>query len=122
MQRAKEHMKAFMPLNRHTYEELDDMQTAWCDQFLFRFSKLQDTMGDKIFALVLEMSGEDIKRMTFIDRLHRLEELGVLEKERWMVLRQERNEIAHEYRFNIEEVTESLNRGTVQTFVSREVE
>lgn len=39
------------------------------------FSKLQDTMG------------EEVKSKPFIDRLNRIEELGILYKNDWMDLR-----------------------------------
>jgi hypothetical protein len=40
---------------------------------IFRFSKLQDTMGDKIFPYILELNGEKVKVMTFVNRLEELE-------------------------------------------------
>ncbi|MBN2824430.1 MAG: hypothetical protein JXQ76_03820 [Campylobacterales bacterium] len=76
---------------------------------IFRFSKLQDTMEDKVFPAILELSGEKVKKMTVINRLNRLEELELLYKDEWMRLRKDRNEIAHEYSFNQEEVVESIN-------------
>lgn len=47
--------------------------------------------------------------MTFIDILNRLEELEVIDKNRWLDLREVRNEIAHEYSFNQNEVVDSIN-------------
>jgi uncharacterized protein with HEPN domain len=98
-----------MPLNVEKYNELDDIFISIIDQLIFRFSKLQDTMGDKIFPSILELNGENVKKMTFIDRLNRLEELELLYQVDWMSLRKERNEIAHEYSFNQEEVVDSIN-------------
>ena len=106
---AKEHLKDIMPLNIKAYNHLDEIQMSFVDQMVYRFSKLQDTMGEKIFRAILEFGGEDVKRMTFIDRLNRLEELGFLYKDEWMQLRKLRNEIAHEYSFNQEEVVENIN-------------
>ena len=106
---AKEHLKDIMPLDIQSYNQLDEVQMSFVDQMVYRFSKLQDTMGEKIFKAVLEFGGEDVKRMTFIDRLNRLEELGLLYKDEWMQLRKLRNEIAHEYSFNQEEVIENIN-------------
>jgi len=36
----------------------------------------------------------DIKSKSFIDRLNRIEELGILYKDEWMELRKDRNEVA----------------------------
>ncbi len=41
------------------------------DVFLFRFTNLQDVMGAKLFPTILESFIEDIKDMTFIDRVNR---------------------------------------------------
>ena len=98
-----------MPLDIESYSHLDEIQMSFIDQMVYRFSKLQDTMGEKVFKALLEFGGEDVKRMTFIDRLNRLEELGLLYKDEWMQLRKLRNEIAHEYSFNQEEVVENIN-------------
>ncbi len=37
------------------------------------------------------------------------EELGLVDREKWMSLRKERNEIAHEYSFNQDEVIDGIN-------------
>ncbi len=109
LQSAKERLKTIMPLDVEKYEKLDDIFISIVDQLIFRFSKLQDTMGDKVFSAILELNGEEVKKMTFIDRLNRLEELELLRKDKWMSLRKERNEIAHEYSFNQDEVVDSIN-------------
>ena len=106
---AKEHLEGLMPLNIEKYNSLDAVEMSFVDQMVYRFSKLQDTLGEKIFKAILGFGGEDVKRMTFIDRLNRLEELGLLYKDEWMKLRKLRNEIAHEYSFNQEEVIENIN-------------
>ena len=106
---AKKKLQILMPLTLEKYEALKDEEISFIDQLIFRFSKLQDTMGDKLFPSLLLLTGEIIKDKTFIDRLNRLEELGLLYKDEWMTLRKDRNEIAHEYSFNQEEVVDSIN-------------
>ena len=109
LQSAKAKLKPRIPLTLEVYEDIDDMFSMVIDQMIFRFSKLQDTLGDKVFSKLLELSGEDVKKMTFLDKLNRLEELEILTKESWMHLREYRNEIAHEYSFNQDEVVDSIN-------------
>ena len=106
---AKGYLKKFMPLTKDSYKNLNDINVGFIDQLIFRFSKLQDTLGDKLFSSFLELTGEEVKKMTFIDRLNRLEELEIVYKNEWMNLRKSRNEIAHEYSFNIDEVIDSIN-------------
>ena len=56
------------------------------------------------------MSGEEVKKKTFIDILNRIEELGIVDKIKWLQLRESRNEIAHEYSFNAGEIVNAINR------------
>jgi len=108
LQSALHKIKFIMPLDVNKYNELDDIFISILDQMLFRFTKLQDTLGEKVFPLILELASEPVKKMSFIDRLNRLEELEILDKEKWMSLRANRNEIAHEYSYNEEDVVENI--------------
>jgi len=106
---TKEFLKDIMPLTLETYLEIDKIQSSFIDQLNFRFTKLQDTIGESILKGILILFEEDVKKMTFLDILNRLEGLEVIQKERWLHLREIRNEIAHEYSFNQDEVLESIN-------------
>ncbi|MBD3808474.1 MAG: hypothetical protein IE880_07150 [Epsilonproteobacteria bacterium] len=106
---AKKHLETYMPIDRDNYLLLNDVDMGFVDQMIFRFSKLQDTMGDKLFPSLLELMSEDVKSKPFIDRLNRIEELGIVYKDEWLHLRKNRNEIAHEYSFNQDEVIASVN-------------
>lgn len=55
------------------------------------------------------LSEEEVKKKTFIDILNRLEELEIVDKAEWLKLREIRNNIAHEYSFNKDEVVESIS-------------
>lgn len=106
---AKRHLKEYMPIDKDTYMDFGDTEMGFVDQMIFRFSKLQDAMGEKLFPSLLELMGEEIKSKPFIDRLNRIEELGILYKNEWMDLRKDRNDIAHEYSFNQDEVIDGIN-------------
>ena len=106
---AKNRLKGVMPLDIESYNDFESLQISIIDQMIFRFSKLQDTMGEKLFAAILDLNAEEVKKMSFIDRLNRLEELELLSKDGWMSLRKNRNEIAHEYSFNQDEVVDGIN-------------
>lgn len=105
---SKTHLSFIMPLSVESYLNLNDVDMSFVDQLIFRFSKLQDTMGEKVFPFILVLSKEEVKKKTFIDILNRLEELEIVDKNHWLKLREIRNDIAHEYSFNSEEVVESI--------------
>ncbi len=67
------------------------------DQMIYRFSKLQDTMGRKLFRALLDAVGEWESTMTMIDTLNKLDKYGILDLALWQKLRDIRNEIAHNY-------------------------
>jgi len=105
---SKSHLSSVLPLSTQRYLKLGDVEISFIDQLIFRFSKLQDTLGEKIFPFILILSKENVKRKTFIDILNRLEELEVVDKDKWLRLREIRNNIAHEYSFNLDEVVDSI--------------
>lgn len=98
------------PLNTVKYKALEAEEISFFDQLIFRFSKLQDSMGGKLFPELLENLGEKVKGIPFIDLLNKLEELGIIhDATDWQLLRETRNIVTHEYPFNTEEVIEGLN-------------
>ena len=75
---AKEYLKDIMPLSLDEYLKLDNIQNSFIDQLNFRFSKLQDTIGESLFKKILILSKEDVKKMTFLDILNKLESLELI--------------------------------------------
>ena len=65
------------------------------DSLLFRFAKLQDFLGQKIFRTFLEYQGLSLN--SFYDILKELEKEDILNIDLWGSLREIRNELAHEY-------------------------
>ena len=110
MQNASEYLQPILPLTIAKYNSLDKIESSFIDQFIFRFAKLQDTLGGSIFKYILIMANEEVKKMTFLDILNRLEELEIIDKIEWIKLRELRNEIAHEYSFNQSEIVEAINQ------------
>jgi len=106
---AKEYLQDKIPIDVESYQQIDKITSSFIDQLIYRFLKLQDTIGESIFKSILILSHEDVKKMTFIDILNRFEELELLDKTLWLSLRELRNDIAHEYSFNQEEVVDNIN-------------
>jgi chorismate synthase len=98
------------PLSAKKYEMLDDDEVEAIDQYLFRFAKLQDTLGQRVFKVIVSEYVEDVNKLTFIDILNHLEQIGVLEDANtWKKLRAIRNDISHQYDDDFEEMSEILN-------------
>ncbi len=74
---------------------------AFTDQIIYRFLKLQDVMGAKLFKALLFYQGENVDK-PFLDILNRFEKLNILEVEEWFELREIRNNIAYDYEENEE--------------------
>jgi hypothetical protein len=107
---AKSKVEPFIPLNIDNYFGLSDETIGFLDQYIFRFSKLQDLMGSRLFPLILEALAEPANEKPFIDILNRLKKLGILESAfNWIQLRKIRNDISHEYPASLVERIEGIN-------------
>lgn len=81
---------------------------AYSDQIIYRFSKLQDCMGAKLFKSVLLYEGENVNK-PFLDILNQLEAIDIINVDEWFEIRDLRNEIAHDYEDNDEIALNILN-------------
>ncbi len=79
---------------------------ATLDQFAYRFSKLQDVMSVKLFrGFAVQILKEPVESAPIIDILNLLERYRYLDSvQRWQEIREIRNQIAHEYHLDIEEL------------------
>ena len=105
---AKKVLDEVMPLDKKSFYELCESKQDKLDVLLFRFSKLQDLLGRKIFRAILEYSGFDTD-VSFVKILSELEKESLLEVDRWVGLRDARNAIAHEYPDEEERIIEEIN-------------
>lgn len=104
-------MAPFMPLNKSRYDCLDEDEVEHIDQFLFRFLKLQDAIGQKLFKTILLVLKEEIENKPFIDILNRLDKLELIyDLDTWLELRKIRNALAHEYEDDSEEISHIINK------------
>ena len=110
MNSAYEKMSKDLPIMPEKVFELNNELVEHIDQFIFRFSKLQDSIGQKLFKSVLIELGEDVSNKSFIDIFNRLEQLEIIsDYDEWKELKNLRNDIAHEYEENENEAAEKLN-------------
>lgn len=77
--------------------ERDRLLVRLVDQLLFRFIKLQDSVGERLVPATLAYLAEPYEDRPMRDRLNRLEQLGYLDVQDWLRWRAVRNRLAHEY-------------------------
>lgn len=107
---AIENLGVETPIDIEAYENLDSNQIRCIDQFIFRFSKLQDAMGAKIFRHILEYLDEDVSSLPMRDILNMLERYSLLpDANEWTYIRELRNETAHDYPLFNSDVLAVLN-------------
>ena len=103
-------IESILPLTVEKYKILSKDEVQDIDQYLYRFSKLQDTLGQKLFKLILDIYEPNNEVIPFLDLLNKLEKLEFLASTKeWMNLREKRNKIAHQYDDEPYEMTEALN-------------
>lgn len=87
------------PLTAEQLLDPSEELVAALDQFAFRFVRLQDLLGARLFrAFLVEVLGEPYEEAPFRDVLNRLETLRLIESaESWESTRAMRNALAHEY-------------------------
>jgi predicted nucleotidyltransferase len=103
-------LKKTLPITSQKYQNLSKDEVQALDQYLFRFAKLQDTMGDKIFKLLIKIYEQKDETLAFKDILNRLEKYGFIQSAKeWLYLRKVRNEISHQYDDEPEEMAEAIN-------------
>lgn len=100
-------MKNWPSLNSDLFEDFEKIKTI--DTFIYRFIKLQDMMGDKLFKIFLDEIGEYKDNMSLLDVLDKLEKFEIInDSYKWMEYRNLRNKLTHEYPNNEEDIIEGI--------------
>lgn len=107
---ALEGLSVRLPMSADCYAKLNTEQVRCMDQFIFRFSKLQDAIGAKIFRFTLELLDEDVASLPMRDILNKLERYLIIPSaDEWSYIRELRNEISHDYPLLETDVVTILN-------------
>ena len=107
---ASSQVYGLFPLTHEIYLTFSEAIIGNIDQLIFRFTKLQDELGNNTFRLLLEYLQEDIADKPFRDILNILERLNIIESaDTWLSLRELRNDLTHEYPELIDETIDKLN-------------
>lgn len=104
---ALDEIKSWAEVNDKIFEDFEKIKTI--DTFIYRFIKLQDMMGDKLFKTFLDEIGEYKDNMSLLDMLDKLEKFDIMDNSyRWMEYRKLRNQLTHEYPDNESEIVEGI--------------
>ena len=120
IQRVQALLQPLFPLQVTTFEQLSEEEVEHLDQLIYRFTKMQDTMGKRLFPSIYGLLEEDSDPKAFLDILHRLEKLGVLSSVvEWQFFRNLRNNLAHDYPEGVAQTVDTLNllMERIETFI-----
>ncbi len=105
--KALDEIKGWGSIDSDVFNDFEKIKTI--DTFIYRFIKLQDMMGDKLFKIFLDEIGEYRDDMSLLDVLDKLEKFGIVDaSENWMAYRKLRNRLTHEYPDNEDEILEGI--------------
>jgi hypothetical protein len=88
------------------------------ESFVGKFSRMQDTMMDKLLPALLRAAGEPVG--SAIDNLNRLAALGLLDDpDHWLAARALRNRLVHEYVQDLAQLADALAAARAQVDLLR---
>ncbi len=107
---SNEFLQRLRPLTAETLENIAKDEVLHLDQFLYRFTKLQDSMARRLLPSLYVLLEGDTEPRPFLDVLNRLEQLGVINSvETWQRFRNLRNNLAHDYPENLQQTADTVN-------------
>ncbi len=96
-----------MDLSNDPFANIENIKTI--DGFIYRFSKIQDMMGEKLFPVYLKAVEEYSPSMPLIDILNKLEKFEIMDSEAdWKYFRKLRNVLTHEYPDNEDDLIQGI--------------
>ena len=102
---------AWLTQKLNTTQGIDQLES-----FTAKFSRLQDTLGDKLVPLFLTLAAEPIG--TAIENLNRAEKLGLIASvSDWLGARQLRNLLVHDYIDDLTVLLEALQQAKATSFM-----
>jgi len=104
---ALEEIIVWEHLDSEIFEDFGKIKTI--DTFIYRFIKLQDIMGEKLFKVFLDEIGEYQDSMSLLDVVDKLEKFNIIDNSsEWMEYRKLRNKLTYEYPNNEQDVIDGI--------------
>jgi len=102
-------LKLLHPLTVEKFLALSVENKDRLDVLAFRFAKLQDLLGTKIFREYLTVLQYPVEDKNFLELLKELDKEKILDIDLWSEFRGVRNSISHDYPSEEEEKVEAIN-------------
>jgi hypothetical protein len=98
LKHALQALTPHLPVLASSLDEMNEEVVQDWDQFVLRFTKLQDAIGSRLYPALLVYLQEPYQDRPMLDKLNRLESLSYLSSVNdWNTLRIIRNTFAHDY-------------------------
>ena len=106
----EEFAKKYGNIDESVYEEIRFLDIRSLDTLVYRFSKIQSLLGEKVFREILEVLEYDLADKSYIDILQYVEKEGIIDSIfEWKKLREIRNSLSHDYPEEIIYIVKALN-------------
>ncbi len=102
-------LEKLYPLNKSKFMKLSLANKDKLDVLAFRFAKLQDLLGTKIFREYLIVLQYPVEDKNFLELLKELDKEKIVDIDIWSDFRGVRNSISHDYPFEEEDKLEAIN-------------
>ena len=102
-------LKKLYPLDHNTFQTISTESKDKLDVLAFRFSKLQDLLGTKIFREYLTVLQYPVEDKNFLELLKELDKEKIVGIDQWSEFRGIRNSLAHDYPSEEDEKLEAIN-------------
>lgn len=113
-------IQKWLPLQKQDLDNTEIVKTI--DSFIYRFTKIQDKMGEKLFPAVLKELQEYKPNMPLLDILNKLEKFELIDSvDIWIDLRKLRNHLTHDYPNHEAEIIETINLSITTYFKMKEM-
>jgi len=103
-------LKGLFPADASAFQKFSEEEIEHVDQFIYRFAKMQDSLGTRLIPALYSWLEGDRTPRPFLDILNRLEKLKIIKSvDDWQFFRNLRNNLAHDYPESLTQTVETLN-------------
>lgn len=109
LEAAQKTLSRLYPLDQIKLDNLSPEEMDKLDVLAFRFAKLQDLLGSKIFREYLSILEFPVEGKNFLTLLKELDKEQIVDLDIWSEFRAVRNNISHDYPYDNSEKIDAVN-------------